>query len=179
VVDVKSEFLLAMTLHGGDAADTDTLCDNLLAAQIHLQGAGSETEVREVVADKGYRAAAMIEQCDAFHFRTYNPESRRPHPSRSTDKPIEYREAMIANRRRGKRLSRLRSVRVVVDVESVVLGVAAQRLPVAEYVINCHANGMLRPEAWPARRSVRRGALLKASGHGPLDEYGIVWSNSP
>jgi transposase len=117
VVDVKSEFLLAVTLHGGDAADTGTLCDSLLAAQMHLQAAGSQTEVREVVADKGYHAAAMIEQCDAFHFRTYIPEPRRPHPARWTDKPSEYREAVIANRRRtrsrrGKRLSRLRSERV-------------------------------------------------------------------
>jgi transposase len=117
VVDLESEFLLAATLHGGDAADTDTLCDSLVEAQVNLDEAGSEVEIREGVADKGYHAAATIELCDHFHFRTYIPEPKRPHRSRWTDKPPEYRKAVYANRRRvkgarGKRLQRLRSERV-------------------------------------------------------------------
>src|SRR5687767_3785904 len=54
VVDLESEFLLAATVHGGDAPDTETLCDSLLEAQVNVQEAGGDVEVREAVADKGY-----------------------------------------------------------------------------------------------------------------------------
>jgi transposase len=117
VVDLESEFVLAATVHEGDAADTDTLCDSLMEAQLNLEEAGSEVEIREGVADKGYHAAATIELCDDLNFRTYIPEPKRAHRLRWTDKPPEYRDAVYANRRRvkgdrGKRLQRLRSERV-------------------------------------------------------------------
>jgi transposase len=114
VVDLKSEFILAATVHEGDAADTETLCDSLMEAQLNLDAAGSPIEVQEAVADKGYHAAPTIELCDDLDFRTYIPEPKRPHRSRWTDKPPEYRQAVYANRRRvkgdrSKRLQRLRS----------------------------------------------------------------------
>lgn len=117
VLDLESEFVLAATVHEGDRADTDTLCDNLIEAQLNLDEAGSEVEIREGVADKGYHAAATIELCDDLNFRTYIPEPQREHRLRWTDKPSEYRDAVYANRRRvkgdrGKRLQRLRSERV-------------------------------------------------------------------
>lgn len=117
VVDLESEFLLAVTVHGGDAADTQTLCDSLLAAQENVQEAGSDVKIRETVADKGYHGAATVELCDDLNFRTYIPEPKRKHRSRWTDKPTEYRAAVYANRRRvkggrSKRLQRLRSERV-------------------------------------------------------------------
>jgi len=117
VVDLESEFVLAATVQEGVAADTDTLCDSLMEAQLNLDAAGSEVEIRDAVADKGYHAAATIELCDSLSFRTYIPEPKREHRSRWTDKPPEYREAVYANRRRvkgdrGKRLQRLRSERV-------------------------------------------------------------------
>jgi transposase len=114
VVDLESEFILAATVNEGDAADTDTLCDSLLEAQINLEAAGSDTEIEEAVADKGYHAAATVELCGELDFRTYIPEPKRPHRSRWDDKPPGYREAVYANRRRvkqdrSKRLQRLRS----------------------------------------------------------------------
>jgi transposase len=117
VVDLESEFLLAVTVHGGDAADTQTLCDSLLAAQENVQEAGSDVKIREAVADKGYHGAAAVELCDDLNFRTYIPEPKRKHRSRWTDKPPEHRDAVYANRRRvkgarSKRLQRLRSERV-------------------------------------------------------------------
>jgi transposase len=117
VVDLESEFVLAATVHEGHAADTDTLCDSLIEAQLNLDAAGSEVEIREAVADKGYHAAATIELCDDLNFRTYIPEPKREHRLRWTDKPPEYRDAVYADRRRvkgdrGKRLQRLRSERV-------------------------------------------------------------------
>lgn len=117
VVDLESEFLLAVTVHGGDAADTQTLCDSLVEAQVNVQEAGSEVQVHEAVADKGYHGAATVELCDDLNFRTYIPEPKRKHRSRWTDKPSKHRDAVYANRRRvkgerGKRLQRLRSERV-------------------------------------------------------------------
>jgi transposase len=117
VVDLDSEFLLAVTVHGGDAADTQTLCDSLLLAQENVQEAGSEVKIREAVADKGYHGAATVELCDDLNFRTYIPEPKRKHRSRWTDKPPEHCAAVYANRRRvkgarSKRLQRLRSERV-------------------------------------------------------------------
>jgi transposase len=114
VVDVESEFVLAATVYEGNAADTDTLCDSLIDAQVNLHEAGSDTEIREAVADKGYHAAATLELCDDLNFRTYIPEPKRPHRLRWTDKPPEYRAAVYGNRRRvqgerSKRLQRLRS----------------------------------------------------------------------
>ena len=40
-------------MHGGDAADTQTLCDSLLEAHVNVQEAGSDVEIREAVTDKG------------------------------------------------------------------------------------------------------------------------------
>jgi transposase len=117
VIDLESEFILAATVQGGDAADTDTLCDSLMEAQLNLKAAGSDLEVREAVADKGYHAAATLELCDDLHFRTYIPEPKRKYRSRWTDKPREQRDAVVANRRRvkgdrSKRLQRQRSERI-------------------------------------------------------------------
>jgi transposase len=114
VVDLESELLLAVTVHGGDAADTDTLCDSVIEAQVNLQQADSDVEIREVAADKGYHAADTIELCDGLNTRTYIPEPKRHHRARWTDKPAEFRQAVYGNRRRtrgeyGKRLQRRRS----------------------------------------------------------------------
>jgi transposase len=117
VIDLESEFILAATVHGGDAADTATFCDSVLEAQVNLVKAGSEVEVREAVADKGYHAAATIEQSERLNVRTYIPQPKRPHRARWTDKPRALRDAVYANRRRvkgerSKRLQRRRSERV-------------------------------------------------------------------
>jgi transposase len=117
VVDLESEFLLAATVHGGDAADCETMVDSVVQAELNLQVAGSEQETEEAVADKGYHSAANLELCQSLGVRTYAPEPKRNHRSRWTDKPEEYKTAIYANRRRvrgsrSKRLQRLRSERV-------------------------------------------------------------------
>jgi hypothetical protein len=117
VVDLESEFLLAATVHGGDAADTETMVDSVVQAELNLKEAGSEQEIEEAVADKGYHSAANLELCQSLGVRTYVPEPKRNHQSRWTDKPEEYKTAVYANRRRvrgarSKRLQRLRSERV-------------------------------------------------------------------
>ena len=114
VVDLESEFLLATTVQGGDAADVDTLVDSVIEAELNLQAAGSETPIEEVAADKGYHAAVTLELASSLGLRTYLPEPKRKYRSRWHDKPTELRAAVEGNRRRmrgkrGKRLQRQRS----------------------------------------------------------------------
>jgi hypothetical protein len=103
VVDLKSDLVLAAEIGPADQADTATLADSLMAAQINLQEAGSDATIEEVAADKGYHAAGTIETCDFLDVRTYIPEPRRPHPSKWAGKPDEHRRAVVNNRRRVRR----------------------------------------------------------------------------
>ena len=117
VVDLESELVLAAEVYRADVADSQTLVDSVMEAQVNLAQAGSETEIEEAVADKGYHADQALELADSLNIRTYIPEPRRPHERVWTDKPAAYQQAVCNNRRRvrrekGKRLQRLRSERV-------------------------------------------------------------------
>lgn len=114
VVDLKSDLVLAAEITPADRADTDTLVDSVVQAQLNLQQAGSDAQIEEVAADKGYHAARTLELCEDLGLRTYIPEPRRKHRSRWTDKPTEFKHAVLGNRRRiqrdkSKRWQRLRS----------------------------------------------------------------------
>jgi hypothetical protein len=114
VVDLASDLVLAAEVRPADHADTAMLADSLAAAQINLAAAGSVAAIEEVVADKGYHAAAAIELCDFLDVRTYIPEPKLPQPATWPDKPEEQRRAAVNNRRRmgrakGKGLQRRRS----------------------------------------------------------------------
>ena len=116
VVDLKTDLVLAAEITKADQGDTQTLVDSVLEAQVNLQAAGSDVEIEEVAADKGYHSAATLELAKSLQLRTYIPEPRRPHGSRWTDKPAAHQAAVYANRRRvrrakSKRLQRLRSER--------------------------------------------------------------------
>lgn len=112
-VDLKSEFVLSATVHTADQADPATLVDSVLRAQINLVLAGSEQEVDQAVADKGYHKSETLAQCEALNVRPYIPEPKRK-KRKWKGKPESWREATEANRRRvkgdrSKRLQRLRS----------------------------------------------------------------------
>jgi transposase len=127
VVDLETDFVLAASVHGGDAADTQTMVDSLVAAQVNLDVAHgvrrareadveleSLRQIRDAVADKGYHDDGTLELCTALGWRTYIPERKRKYRWRWTDKPPAYQAAVYANRRRlrgtrSKRLQRLRS----------------------------------------------------------------------
>jgi transposase len=114
VVDLDSELVIGATLHPGHAADTDTLVDSVMEAQENLDQAGSEIEIEEAAADKGYHAASTLELCDSLSLRTYIPERRSPHGLKWTDKEPEMQRAVYLNRQRvgrtkSKRLQRRRS----------------------------------------------------------------------
>jgi len=117
VVDLDSDMVLSATVHLANHGDAETLVDSVMDAQINLKAAGSEQEIEEVAADKGYHKASTLELAGSLNLRTYIPEPRRQHARKWTDKPAEEQKCVYENRRRmrrvkGKRLQKLRSERV-------------------------------------------------------------------
>lgn len=113
-VDLKTNLVVAATIHAADQGDAQTLVETVVTAQVNLVQAGSEAEVKEAVADKGYHKAETLAECAHWGIRTYIPESRRRGRRRWTDKAAELKEAVWGTRRRtrgarGKRLGRKRS----------------------------------------------------------------------
>lgn len=112
-VDLESNLVLAAEVHAADQADSATLMDTVLSAQINLERAKAAVAIQEVVADKGYHKAETLSTCTAAGLRTYIPEARRPRRT-WTDKPAAWQRAYRANRRRvrgarSKALQRRRS----------------------------------------------------------------------
>jgi transposase len=111
-VDLDSEFVLAAVVHTADQADPATLVDSVLQAQVNLTLAGSEQEIEEAVADKGYHKAQTLADCERCNTRTYIPEPKGKDYNWQ-DKPAEWHQATKANRRRtkGARSKRLQKKR--------------------------------------------------------------------
>ena len=111
-VDLDSEFVLAAAVHPADQADSATLVGSILQAQANLVLAGSEQEIEEAVADKGYHKAETIAECEHFNTRTYIPEPQGKDYNWE-DKPEAWQQATLGNRRRvkGNRSKRLQKKR--------------------------------------------------------------------
>jgi transposase len=115
VVDLDTEMIIAAEIYHATQPDTQTLEDSLNAAQTNQHEAGSEQQITEVAADKGYHANEQLTSLrEHTPYRTYIPEPQLKHGRTWTDKPPEQKEAVYANRRRtrgqrGKKLQRLRS----------------------------------------------------------------------
>ena len=118
VLDLETEAILAAEIYHADQADTQTLEDSLHQAQANQQEAGSEQQIQDAVADKGYHAnETLTELHEHTTYRSYIPEPKLKYARVWTDKPPEQKAAVYANRRRtrgerGKKLQRLRSERV-------------------------------------------------------------------
>lgn len=117
VVDLESNLVLAAEVYAADTPDSETLLESVGEAQDNLLCAGSEVEIHDVAADKGYHKAETLAECAAEGWRTYIPEAEREHQRVWTDKPPEWERAYRANRRRvgrprSKRLQKLRSAYV-------------------------------------------------------------------
>ena len=115
VVDLETEIIVAAEIYHADEADSHTLEDSLNAAQTNQREAGSEQQIIDVAADKGYHANEQLTALrEHTPYRTYIPEPQLKHQRVWTNKPSEQKEAVYANRRRtrgarGRRLQRLRS----------------------------------------------------------------------
>jgi transposase len=115
-VDLETTLVVAAPIYAADQGDSETLIETVYAAQENLREAGSEQNIEEVVADKGYHKAETLADCAEAEIRTYIPE-RQGKRRTWTDKPEGQRAAVYANRRRwrgarSKRLQRQRSERV-------------------------------------------------------------------
>jgi transposase len=111
---------VAAEVYYGDYGDTLTLEDTVQMAQTNLRESGSDVQVQDVVADKGYHSAEVLtEIAGQTPYRTYVAEPALPagRTHTWTDKPTEQHDAVNANRRRargqrGKKLQRQRSEKV-------------------------------------------------------------------
>lgn len=113
VVDLETNVVLAAAIHPATEPDPATLQHSVLSAQVNLVRAGSEQEIEEVAADKGYHKARLLVECAALGLRTYIVEPDLP-KRRWRDKPPDQEPAYRANRRRvrgarGRRLQKRRS----------------------------------------------------------------------
>lgn len=119
-VDLDSDIIVAAEIYHGNRPDTQTLEDTVNMAQGHLRGSGSDVDVRDVVADKGYYSAevhATFAEHTDFQLHTPEPALSAGKQRRWTDKPEGQKSAVYANRarsrsKRSKSLQRQRSERV-------------------------------------------------------------------
>ncbi len=121
-VDMETGAIVAVTTHGGAAADTATVEETVIEAGVAVAGLIAEKTpegkyevhpegVEEVVADKGYHSNDVMVGLAEMEVRTYIAEPDRG--PRNWDGKEAEKEAVYANRRRikgerGKRLQRQR-----------------------------------------------------------------------
>src|SRR6266481_716136 len=125
-VDMETGAIVAVTTHGGAAADTATVKETVIEAGIAVAGLIAEKTpagkyevhpegVQEVVADKGYHSNDVMVGLAEMEVRTYVAEPDRG--TRNWDGKEAEKEAVYGNRRRvqgerGKRLQRQRGERI-------------------------------------------------------------------
>lgn len=118
-VDMETGAIVAVTLHGADEGDTETIQETVAEAGERITTAAGDSDnaevsaegPREAVTDKGYHSKAVVTELSEWGLRTYCSE-----PNRGRQKwPNQQRQqrAVYANRRRirgarGKRLLRQR-----------------------------------------------------------------------
>ena len=119
-VDLSTEMIVAAEIYPADYGDTLTLEDTVQMAQTNLRESGSDVQIEDVAGDKGYHSAPVLADfAEHTPYRTYVAEPALPAGRKHvwTDKPVEQRDAVSANRRRirgerGKKLQRQRSEKV-------------------------------------------------------------------
>jgi transposase len=125
-VDMETGAIVAVTTHGGAAADTATLEETVIEAGAAVAALVAETTpegnypvhpdgVEEVVADKGYHSNDVAVALRNLAVRTYIAEPERG--IRNWNDKAAEKEAVYANRRRvrgerGKRLQRGRGEKI-------------------------------------------------------------------
>jgi Transposase DDE domain len=113
-IDVDTDIVLSAGVHKADESDTATFTETLIKAQAHAIQAGSESQIKDVMGDKGYHSTDNLVWCESFGIRSYIPERESRWHRTWIDKPSECKRAVYGNRRRvkgsrGKRLGKLRS----------------------------------------------------------------------
>jgi len=125
-VDMETGAIVAVTTHGGAAADTATVTGTVIEAGVAIAelvesepaegNSGVHPEgVQEVVADKGYHSNDVLVELAELEVRSYIAEPNRG--PRNWDGRQTEKQAVYGNRRRiqglrGKRLQRQRGERI-------------------------------------------------------------------
>jgi hypothetical protein len=115
VVDLETDLVLAAVIYEANRADTETLAESVVQAQLNVIAAESPANIEEAVADKGYHAAEQLAVVnETLGIRTYVPEPKRKAPWKWSKQSEAERAAITANHRRvrgkrSKKLQRLRS----------------------------------------------------------------------
>ena len=114
-VDLETGAVVAVTAPK-ELGDTKTLGETLQMAQEEMEAVGSGSQVREVVADKGYHSNETVLELKELGLRGYLSETDRGRRNWK-GKNRKYQAPVYANRRRirrrrGRRLQRQRSVLV-------------------------------------------------------------------
>jgi IS5 family transposase len=115
VVDLDTDLVLAAVIYAANQADTATLAESLIQAQMNIVAAESPANIEEVVADKGYHAAEQLTVVnEGLDINTYIPEPKRKTAWKWSERPDSQRRAVIGNHRRvtgerSKKLQRRRS----------------------------------------------------------------------
>ena len=110
VVDLESDLVLAVNSAQADHGDTQTIVDSVLQAQLNLNEAGSQQEIQEVVADKGYHAAKTSGTyvptwiCELI---SQNPSIRTTHAGRVSRRSLNKPSHNNRRRTRRDKISRL------------------------------------------------------------------------
>lgn len=119
-IDLETEAILAAEIHHADKGDTETVLESLSAARENLHAVDCDKRIEEVVTDKGYHSATLLEETffwSFFGLRTYIAEPQRTTCWSWKDRSSIQKDAVLGNRRRtkgkrGRRLQKLRSERV-------------------------------------------------------------------
>lgn len=115
VVDLETDLVLSAVIYEANRADTETLAESVVQAQLNVIAAESPANIEEAVADKGYHAAEQLAEVnETLGIRTYIPEPKRTKPWKWSDHTAAERRAVTGNHRRvksgrGKKLQRRRS----------------------------------------------------------------------
>ena len=115
VVDLDTDLVLSAVIYPADRADTETLAESVVQAQLNVIAAESPANIEEAVADKGYHAAEQLAAVnETLGIRTYIPEPKRQTPWKWSDHTHAERRAVTGNHRRvggerSKKLQRRRS----------------------------------------------------------------------
>jgi transposase len=121
-VDMESGAIVAVTTHGGAAADTETVAATVIEAGVAVADIAGEQApevhaagVQEVVTDRGYHSNEVVRSMGEMQVRTYIAEPARG-PRNWAGKAAE-KAAVYGNRRRvrgarGQRLQKQRGERI-------------------------------------------------------------------
>jgi transposase len=125
-VDMETGAIVAVSTHGGAAADTATVEGTIVEAAVAVAGLIAEPTpegeyqvhfngVEEIVADKGYHSNEVVRTLAEMELRSYIAEPERG--ARNWEGKSAEKEAVYANRRRiggarGKRLQAQRGERI-------------------------------------------------------------------